>query len=412
MAAAAVLTLVAHVGIVVMIQGVTRYRSVSTSAARHVAQFAAAVLAFSMVGFALGFGPGSAWVGTDWFGLVDPPLSDRIIAFDGGSAGTWLFLHLGVAVFVASVALGALAERTTIVGHVVAAALIAGVVYPLAARAAWGQGLLSDIDIGGARFADAGGGGVVSALAGWLGLTGAMLVGPRLGRFGSTGQARVIPGRSIPLMVLGSLIVSVGWIGFIGGLPGAWSDDLPSAAVSMLVSAAAASLSAMAISWRRSGRAGSLSAARGLVAGLVAVSAGVDVVSPASALAIGAIAGVVVISAAVMIERARVDDPLGVVAMFGVCGVWSVVAVGLFAERSGRWIPEPDAGLLFGGGTDQLAAQALGILIVCSWAIVAGTALFGLLRVTGLLRIRPEEELVGLGLAEQHRSGAELGERM
>ena len=396
-AVAAVLVMVAGIGLVVMVQGGTRHRSVSTGAARFVAQFASAVLAFALLGFGLGFGSGEAWLGTEWFGLEDVPFDARLDHPNGSTVGGGLLLHTAAAVVFVGIVLAPLAERTRVVGHAIAAALLAGVVLPLALRSVWGGGLIDDIQIGGAGYVDAAGGGVVATLAGWLGLTGTMLIGPRLGRFGPTGRARVIPGRSMPVATIGGLFVAVGWLGFTMGFPDPWSDAQPEMAIVSLLAAASGSLTAMLVSWRRSGAAGALSAIRGLVAGVVSISAGVGSFSPLWAAGIGAIAGLLVIPLVVLGERARVDDPLGAVAVFGGAGMWGVLAVGLFANGAGA----ADAGLVYGGDADQLLAQAIGVTMLSSWGIVSGAVVFGLLRAVNLLRLPADEELVGLSVSEQ-----------
>jgi len=396
-AAAAGLVLLASIGLVVMVQGATRARSVSTGAARFAIQFAAAALGFALIGFAVGFGPGDGWVSTEWYGLDGVDLSSRSERFDGVSVGGWLVLHLAAAVVFVGIALAPLAERTKVSGHGAAAALCAVLVFPFAARSAWGPGLLADIDLDGAGFVDHAGAGVVAVLAGWVGLTGSMLIGPRLGRFGPTGRARVIPGRSIPVAIIGAFVFLVGWAGLAVGRHDAGAADVGHVLLVLVLASAAGTIAAMLVSWRRSGRAGALSAARGLVAGLISMTAAPLAISPLWAVVVGGVAGGIAILAVVGLERARVDDPLGAVGMFGASGLWGSLAVGLFAEAGG----EVQNGLVYGGGADQLVAQAVGLAILSAWGIVAGGAVFGLLRSTHTLRLSDEEELVGLSISDQ-----------
>ncbi len=388
--------LFASIGLIVMMQGVTRARSVSTGAARFVAQFAAAALGFSLVGFAIGFGPGDGGFGTDWYGLDAVDLQARLERFSGTSIGGWLMLHLAAAVLFVGVALAPLAERTKVSGHAIAAALLAMVVFPLAARAAWGPGVIAAVDLDGAGFVDETGTGVIAVLAGWVGLTGSMLVGPRLGRFGPTGRARVIPGRSIPVAIVGAFVFMVGWMGLTVGLHREDTAQLGEVILAMMLSSAVGAVVAMLVSWRRSGRAGALSAMRGLVAGLVAMAAP-HAIAPLWAVVVGAVAGGLAILVVVGLERSRVDDPLGAVALFGAAGLWGLLAVGVFAQDGSA----VQAGFVYGGGGDQLVAQLVGAVILSSWGIVAGAAVFGLLGLVGLLRLSDDEELVGLSVSEQ-----------
>ncbi|MGI9607295.1 MAG: ammonium transporter [Acidimicrobiales bacterium] len=396
---AAVFVLFVNVGVFVVSQGFTRRRTVSTLVAHHVVHAGTALIGVAALGYGVAFGEGNSWFGSEWFGLGDLDLSARVgPGDDGPTHGARVLWHMAAAVTLSTATLTAIAERARLLTHAAAGFAIGAVVMPMAVRAARPEGLLADIGIGDTVFVDAGGSAVLYSVTGWMAVVGAMLIGPRLGRFGATGQPRVIPGRSMPGAVAGGLLVLAGWIGLAGGYLGEWSDDVPSAGVRLLLAGAGGGLGSAYASWVRTGQAGAAGAVRGLLAGLVAASAGMLVLSPTWAAVVGFFGGALVPLGTAAIERAKLDDPFGSVIVFAGGGVWGTLAVGLFAT---------DTGLLDSANPDQLVAQLTGVLILASWAIVAGAGVFGLLKAVGRFRLDDDEELVGLEIVEQRASGAE-----
>ncbi len=383
---ASVFVLVAAVGVVFVVQGFTRHRSVSTMASRSLLVAAAAVLGFAGAGYGFAFGSGTTLIGGEWFVLDGIDLTDPVMP--GGSTHGAVVLWNGVTVvLVALVVTAGVVGRATQGANVAAGALVGALLFPVAQRSVSPDGLLADLSIGDSRFVDAGGAVVVHSLAGWAALVGALVVGPRLGRFGSVGQPRVIPGRSMPLAVAGSLLFLAGGLGLSADPSTGWSDDVPVELVGVLLGASAGTLGAAAVSRWRGGSVGTASSVRGLLAGFVSASAGAAVLDPVVLVLVGALGGVLATSVFATVERVQVDDPVGMFAVFGVGGLWGALAVGVFD-----------------GGVDQLAVQAVGALIVAGWSVAATGLVYGSLRALGQLRISEEDELVGLDVSEQQRS--------
>jgi Amt family ammonium transporter len=252
----------------------------------------------------------------------------------------------------------------------------------------WGGGWLSKL---GTPFADFAGSTVVHAVGGCAALVGALFLGPRIGKIAPTGKPRAIPGHSIPFAVLGTLILWVGWYGFNPGSQLAADGAIGGIAVTTTLAAAAGAIMAMATVWLKTGKPDVAMTANGALAGLVGITAGTAAVSTVGALAIGALAGPIVVGSVLLLERLKVDDPVGAISVHGVCGVFGTLAVGLFAT---------DGGLFYGGGTEQLVSQAMGIGAVLAWVLVTATILFAGIRAVVGLRVPEEEELEGLDVAE------------
>jgi Amt family ammonium transporter len=277
-------------------------------------------------------------------------------------------------------------------------------IYPISGHWIWGGGWLGNLG-----FMDFAGSTVVHSLGGWCALIGAVLLGPRVGKYvRRDGQISVkaIQGHNLPLATLGVLILWFGWFGFNAGSTVSGTDlSIAFIAVNTNLAAAAGAIGAMFLSWIRSKKPDISMSLNGALAGLVGITAGCADVSPGSAILIGLIAGVIVELSVELIDKVlHVDDPVGAVSVHGVCGAWGTLAVGLFAQPEYGGL----AGLFFGGGLKQLGVQALGVVSVFGWTVAASLVLFGLLKVTIGLRVSPEEELRGLDIGE-HGSEAYTG---
>ena len=245
---------------------------------------------------------------------------------------------------------------------------------------------------------------MVHSIGGWIALLGAMALGPRLGRFTKEGKARAIPGHSIALVVLGVFILWFGWFGFNPGsqlaADGANADAIALVAANTNLAAAAGGLAAMMLAWYFVKKPDLGSTLNGVLAGLVAITAPCAFVSPAFAVIIGAVGGVIVVLGVMLLERVKVDDPVGAVPVHLMNGIWGTLAVGLFAT---------DTGLLTTGQPGQLMAQAIGIVAVGAWCLTAGGVMFFALKKTVGLRVSREEEIAGLDYHE-HGSAAYPGD--
>ncbi len=233
-------------------------------------------------------------------------------------------------------------------------------------------------------------------------LVGAAVLGPRIGKYGPDGKPRAIPGHSIPFAILGVFILFIGWFGFNPGSELAADSAVPAIALTTLLAGCVGGITSIAVIWVKTGKPDVAMAGNGVLAGLVAITAGTAAVSNWGAVVIGGVAGVIVVYAVFFFDRVRIDDPVGAVSVHGVCGAFGTVAVGLFAtEDTDFW----SQGLLYGGGTDQLVTQILGVLAIAAYTAVAAGALFLAIKSTVGLRVSEQEELEGLDVHEHGAPG-------
>jgi len=365
--------------------GFTRAKNAVNILMKNLMDFSVGSIAFFLVGFGLMFGVSNGLFGTTHFLLSGT---------EPGGHWNWTFLIFQT-VFCATAATivsGAMAERTKFVGYLIYSFFISLFIYPVFGSWAWG-GLL---DGGGwlekLGFLDFAGSTVVHSVGGWLALAGAIVLGPRLGKFDPNGKPKAIPGHNIPLAALGVFILWFGWFGFNPGSTTAGEGLIGYIAITTNLSAAAGAIFAMFTAWILMKKPDASMALNGALAGLVAITCPCDGVSPVAATIIGAIAGILVVLSVLFIDRVlKVDDPVGAVSVHGVNGVWGTLSAGLF---------NMETGLFYGGGLKQLGIQALGAGTAFLWAFGIGLALFFAIEKTIGLRVSAEEELKGLDIGE------------
>jgi len=306
---------------------------------------------------------------------------------------------------------GAMAERWKFSAFCVYAFFMSMVLYPLFGCWAWGGGWLAQLGAKaglGHGYVDFAGSGVVHAVGGLCGLAGALVLGPRLGKYNRDGSANALPGHHLPMAFLGCFILAFGWFGFNPGstlgASGAGNLRLAIVAVVTMLASAAGAISATVYTWARGGKPDPTMAINGLLAGLVAITAPSGFVNARDAFVIGAIAGVLVVWAVGFIDRKlRVDDPVGAVAVHGVNGLWGMLAVGLFAD--GTWgdglngVHGTVKGLFY-GDPSQLVAQVIGMVTVVVWAFGLSWVFFRVQDKVMGLRVTPEQEWEGLDIHE------------
>ncbi|MDY6794016.1 MAG: ammonium transporter [Actinomycetota bacterium] len=363
---------------------------------KNLMDFCIGSLAFLAVGFAFMFGSSAGGIiGTDGFFLTKYALTPA------GTPDGWVFAFLIFqTVFCATAATivsGAMAERTKFKSYLLYSLFISAIIYPIFGHWAWGSlfggspGWLENLG-----FIDFAGSSVVHSVGGWIGLAGAIVLGARIGKYDKDGKPRAIPGHSIAFAALGVFILWLGWFGFNPGSTGSVDGSIAVIAVNTNLAAAAGACVALFFSWWRSGKPDAGMALNGVLAGLVAITAGCANVSPISAIIIGALAGITVVAACRFLERVGVDDPVGAVSVHGICGALGTLCVGLFAQETYGGVN----GLFFGGGFAQLGWQALGVVVCFGWAFAMGFGFFKLLKATVGLRVSREEEMEGLDLVE------------
>lgn len=309
----------------------------------------------------------------------------------------------------ATIPTGGMAERWKFSAFVVYGVFISAILYPIYGSWVWGGGWLAalgrNLGIGHGAI-DFAGSGVVHAVGGFAALAGAMVLGPRIGKFGKDGKPRAILAHNIPLAILGVIILVFGWVGF-NGVSTLAATDLRFAVVivNTFIAASAGSLASMFLSWKLWGKPDPSMSANGMLAGLVAITAPCAFVTPIGAFVIGAVAGVLVVGSIVFVERyLKVDDPVGAVSVHGVNGIWGVISLGLFADGSygAGWngVEGTVRGLFYGGGGGQLAAQVIDAAVVFIWAFGLAYIFFRVQKRVQGIRVTKDEEMIGLDIPE------------
>jgi len=388
---ATVLVFIMHAGFAMLEAGFTRSKNVANIIGKNLMTISLGILVYYAIGWALMYGEQVAsFVGTDGFFLSTPP-------YDTAETGYTLEIDFAFqAMFAATAATivsGAVAERMKFGAYVAVAIIMTGIIYPIVGAWTWGGGWVDQLG-----FADFAGSTIVHLTGGVAALVGAAFLGPRIGKFDPvTGRARAIPGHSIALGALGTLLLFFGWFGFNGGSVLELDGQLIGFVIVNTALAGAAGGTASALFTRlKNGKWDVAMTANGILAGLVGITAGADAVSFNMAVLVGLIAGVLVALSVHFMDSIRIDDPVGAVSVHGTCGILGTLWVGLVAT---------DGGLFFGGGTELLVAQVLGVLGVIAWVGGSSAVLFGVLKAMGQLRVSEQEEIDGLDVHEHGVSG-------
>ena len=366
---AAALVFFMQAGFAFLGAGLIRSKNTTNYLTKSFMDFAIASLGFWAFGFAFMLGDtASGFIGlTGWF-------------LTSGDYVGWIF-QMVFAATAATIVAGAMAERTKLQTYLAYSFIVSALIYPIYGHWVWGGGWLAEMGA-----LDYAGSGVVHAVGGFVALTGAVVVGPRMGKF-VNGVAQELPAHSTPFVVVGTFILFFGWFGFNIG----WGDDIGLNAVNTLLSGATGAVVAMYITLIVKGKADILMACNGALAGLVGITAPVNFVDPWAAVVIGAIAAPVMYGSVMFMERVlKIDDPVGAISVHGVTGLWGLLAIAIFAKDGG----------LVGGSASLLVPQIVSIVAVVVWSLVTGFALFFLLKFSMGVRVSEEEEMQGLDISE------------
>lgn len=366
--------------------GFTRAKNAANIVMKNVMDMCLGSIVFWIVGFGLMFG-------TDIGGFIGAP--DFFVQGDYGASYPSTVYFIFQTMFCATAATivsGAMAERTNFLVYCIYSVVISAFIYPISGHWIWGGGWLAQMG-----FHDFAGSTAVHMVGGVASLIGARMIGARIGKYNEDGSVNAIPGHSIPLGALGVFLLWFGWFGFNGASTVcATGDDVLTSIGTIFITtnmaAAAGATATMIYTWVRYGKPDVSMTLNGVLAGLVAITAGCDMVSPAGALIIGLIAGVLVVASVEFFDQTlKIDDPVGAISVHGVCGAFGTIAVGLFAL---------DGGVLYGGGTDLLMTQIIGVVTVAVYVAVAMTIIFKVLDKIFGLRVSEEEEIKGLDMEE------------
>ncbi|MDB4037031.1 ammonium transporter [Polaribacter sp.] len=338
-------------------------------------------IAFYLIGFGIAYGNSNGWFAFDT-GITTKDLGLGLTV----SNKLFWFIQLGFAIAAISIVSGAVAERMKIWSYAIYVFIFCAVMYPLVANWVWNpNGWLAL-----RGFNDFAGSAAVHAMGGFSALAAAIVLGPRIGKYRKNGEVNAIPGHNLPLAAIGAFILWFGWFGFNPGSTlgavGNW-ELIGTVATNTFLASAAGGISTMFYTYFRYGQIDITMTINGVLAGLVAITAGCNVVSPNAAIIIGLIAGVLVDIAVLYIDKLKIDDPVGAIAVHGVNGFFGALAVGLFAT---------EGGLFFGGGTAMLATQALGVLVIGAFGFVFTFILMKIMQKTVGIRISKVEESAGI----------------
>ena len=401
---AAMLVFFMQPGFALVEAGFTRSKNTANILMKNLVDFMVGSILFWFIGFGLMFGVGNVF-GTPH--LFDLDAMDNIIQ-NGLPIEGFLIFQTVFSATSATIVSGAMAERTKFSMYLAYTIAISVLIYPVSGHWTWGGGWLSNanpdsfmMSVFGYTFHDFAGSTVVHSVGGWIALVGAAILGPRLGKYGKDGKSKAIPGHNLTLACLGVFILWFGWFGFNPGsqlAAAGYGDQTAISHVFLTTNLAACTggFLALIVSWIKYGKPSLSLTLNGILAGLVGVTAGCDLVSPMGAALIGAICGTVMIFAVEFIEhRLKIDDPVGASSVHGVCGSLGTILTGLFAVEGGTF---------YGGGFGFLGAQIFGVIIVGGWAALMGYIIFKVLDKVHGLRVPARIEEEGLDIYEHGES--------
>ena len=382
-----------HLGFAFLEIGLTRQKNTLNILFKNIFIITIGLLLYCLVGFNLmypGFEEGSAGLfGFAGFGLDSPLTAEGALDLTYSEGYTYWtdFLFQGMfAATAATIVSGAVAERIKIGPFMIFTVLYVGLVYPIAGSWKWGGGFLQTLET---PFYDFAGSTLVHSVGGWAALVAVCLLGSRIGKF-KNGKIQAIPGHNIPLATAGVLILWLGWFGFNGGSVLSADPALTSLTlVTTCLAAAAGGVSAAMVSFFKFKNLDLTMFLNGILGGLVGITAGADQMSPEDAILIGAIAGAIIVFAVSLVDRLRLDDPVGAIAVHLVCGIWGTLAVGIFGNLAGM---------------DQFISQLVGIGSYAVICIASSFLILFTLKKTVGIRVSEKEELEGLDLHEHGMS--------
>ena len=388
----AVMVMLMQAGFAILEAGLTRQKNCNNVLMKNIMDFAIGSIIFLVVGFGLMFGESLGGI-VGITGFIDPT-SLNLSQFEALSPTVFIFFQTVFCATAAAIVSGAMAERTKFSSYLIYTLVISLVIYPISGHWIWGGGFLSKIG-----FIDYAGSTAVHSVGGWAALMGAVVLGPRMGKYNRDGSTNAIPGHNIMMATLGVFILWFCWFGFNPGSSLEAAGYIGHIAMTTNLSACAGALVAMFLTWKKYGKPDVSMTLNGILAGLVAITAGCHIVSLYGAIAIGAVGGILVVyGCEILDQKLHVDDPVGAVGVHCLNGVWGTLAVGLFACNTPA--SEGTLGLFFGGGTALLITQLIGVIIVAVWVCSMSFIMFTLIKKTVGLRVTPQEELAGLDLGE------------
>ncbi len=395
---AAILVFTMQAGFAMVEAGFTRAKNSANIMMKNLIDFAIGAPLFYILGAGIMFGANKLEGVFGWGGAGMSSLS--------GGEGIWdwtfFFFQTIFAATAATIVSGAVAERIQFRSYLIYSGLVSAIIYPISGHWMWGS-LFGEGSTGWLEalgFHDFAGSTVVHSVGGWIALAGAIMLGPRIGKYHKDGKPIPIPGHNLIIGTLGVFLLWIGWFGFNPGSYTAGVGSIGRVAMTTNLAACAGTIAAMFTAWAVIGKPDLTMTLNGTLAGLVAITAPCDLVTANASIVIGLVAGVLVVFSVFFFDKIHVDDPVGAVSVHCVNGVWGTLAVGLFAAPVSYSYGNEMVGLFYGGGLKFLGIQALGALVVCAWAFGTGLLIFYVLKKCGMLRVSKTVELKGLDITE------------
>ncbi len=394
----AILVIFMQAGFAMLTAGLNSAKNTVNILFKNFMDFCIAALFFGLIGFSLmypGSGAEGKWFGFAGFGISmkSPTVAEIAKSYAGGSTlfhpNVDFLFQVAFAGAAATIVAGSVAGRLKFSGYLIYSAVLTALIYPISGMWKWGGGALNA-----AGFQDFAGSIVVHAVGGFAGLAGAIVLGPRIGKFSPDGKPRAMPGSNLALATLGTFILFVGWFGFNPGSQLAFFNGANASATVIIATnttfaAAAGGVSAMILTWIFFRKPELSMSLNGMLAGLVGITANCDRVTNGEAVIIGVVAGGLVIAGVKLLDMLKIDDPVGAWPVHGLCGLWGGLATGIFGD-----IPEKMTRGSF------LWVQTYSSLTIIAWAFVMMLGVFFILKVVGLLRVSRDQELRGLDIGE------------
>lgn len=383
---AAVLVIFMQAGFAILESGLNHSKNTVNILMKNVMDFAIGVLLYFFIGYGIMYGDGNGYFAFD--GPVSFDASEQTIAAGELTTMVDFLFQAAFAATAATIVSGAVAGRMKFAAYMIYTVVLTGVIYPISGYWKWGGGWLDAMG-----FYDFAGSIVVHAVGGFAGLAGAIVLGPRIGRFGKDKTA--MPGHNLTFAALGVFILLIGWFGFNPGsqLAIVGADNTLAVmliAVNTTLAAAAGAVSALVLSWVLDKKPDLTMALNGILAGLVGITANCDGVTNGESIVIGVVAGLLVVAGIKLLEAVKIDDPVGAWPVHGLCGLWGGIATGIFGDYS--------------DGYGNMTAQITGSIVIAAYAFVTMFILFTILKAVGVLRVSEEDEMVGLDLSEHGHS--------
>ena len=389
--------------------GFCRQKNAVNVLSKNLIVFALSTVAYWAIGFSLMFSDGNGFIGTSggfflWNVTDNSPATGEAykgifssLNWTGVPLNAKFFFQLVFAGTAATIVSGAVAERIKFLEFLIFSLLLVGIAYPITGHWIWGGGWLAK-----AGFYDFAGSEVIHSVGGWAALMGAAFLGPRHGRY-RNGDTVAMPGHNMSIATLGCLILWLGWFGFNpGSTMAADANAIAHIAITTNTAGAFGGVAATVTAWLYLGKPDLSMIINGILAGLVGVTASCAWVNVPNSAIIGIVAGILVVFAVPFFDNLKIDDPVGATSVHLVCGTWGTLAVGLFADgpTTGIYTAGPKAGLLVGGGFDQLIPQLIGIISVGGMTVLLSTIFWYALKVLLGIRVTAAEEAEGLDIGE------------